>query len=281
MPGEIRPGPPSAGARARPPEAQAPPPTSTVNTQSGRHDALWVSPPAELTLGRNEIHVWSARLDREPAELRTLSASLDREEGERAARYVFERHRARFAVARGVLRDILSRYLACRPAEIGFESNEYGKPSLSTGGPGGTPLHFNVSHSEGLALYAFSAETEVGVDVERIREDVATAEIAGQFFSPAEVRALGALPPHLKTEAFFNCWTRKEAYIKALGKGVSHPLDRFTVSLAPGHPALLLTDETDPAAHNCWSLRALPTEPGYAAALAARKRDWQLRFYGW
>lgn len=252
-----------------------------MNTQSGHQDARWVSPPTELALGPNEIHVWSARLDREPAELRTLSALLNRAEAERAARFVFERHRARFAVARGVLRSILSRYLACRPAEIGFESNEYGKPSLSAGGPGGTAVHFNVSHSEGLALYAFSAETELGVDVERIREDLATAEIAERFFSPGEVRALAALPPHLLTEAFFNCWTRKEAYIKALGKGVSHPLDRFTVSLDPGRPALLLADETDPAACDRWSLRALHTDPGYAAALAARKRDWQLRFYGW
>ncbi|MET0646281.1 MAG: 4'-phosphopantetheinyl transferase superfamily protein [Pyrinomonadaceae bacterium] len=119
------------------------------------------------------------------------------------------------------------------------------------------------------------------VDVERIREDLATVEIAEKFFSPEEVRTLGALPPHLKTEAFFNCWTRKEAYIKALGKGVAHPLDRFTVSLEPDRPALLLADETDPAAANCWSLRALPTDPGYAAALAARKRNWQVRFYGW
>ena len=248
--------------------------------QSGHQDAVWVSPPSELALGRNEIHVWSARLDRQPAELHALSALLDREEAKRAARYVFERHRARFTVARGVLRNVLSRYLACHPAEIVFESNEYGKPSLSVGGQGRMAVHFNVSHSEELALYAFSAETEVGIDVERIREDLATAEIAERFFSPEEVRALGVLPPHLRTEAFFNCWTRKEAYIKALGKGVSHPLERFTVSLAPDHPALLLADETDPEACSRWSLHALRIDPGYAAALAVRRRDWQLRFYG-
>lgn len=252
-----------------------------MNTQSGHHDAPWVSPPTELALGRNEIHVWRARLDREPAELRTLSALLNREEGQRAARFVFERHRARFAVARGVLRSILSRYLACRPAEIGFESNEYGKPSLPVGESGATAVHFNVSHSEDLALYAFSTETEVGIDVERVREDLATVEIAERFFSPAEVRALAALPPHLQTEAFFNCWARKEAYIKALGKGIAHPLDRFTVSLDPDRPALLVADETDPAAVNRWSLLALPTDPGYAAALAAHKRDWQIHFYCW
>jgi 4'-phosphopantetheinyl transferase len=229
---------------------------------------------------RGEIHVWRASLDRGRDETGRLSETLDPEERQRAARFVFERHRRRFVVARGVLRNILARYLSLRPGEIVLQFNEYGKPSLQAGA-GGAPLHFTVSHAEETALYAFSADLEVGVDVEYVRRDMATAEIAEQFFSPGEVRAFRELPEHLRTEAFFNCWTRKEAYIKALGKGLSHPLDLFTVSLTPGQPAALLHDETDPEGADHWSLRELQVGPGYAAALAVRKRDWRLRCFGW
>lgn len=260
--------------------ARVTPPTP-VNNQTGQQGAFWIEPPPNLSLGRDEIHVWRADLDRPPAAPGALSDVLDLEERRRAARFVFERHRRRFVVARGVLRHILARYLPVRPAELLFEANEYGKPSLPAGAGGAAPLHFNVSHSSGLALYALSSDVEVGVDVERVREDMATAEIAERFFSPGEVRAFRGLPPQLRTEAFFNCWTRKEAYIKALGKGLSHPLDLFTVSLAPGRPAALLDDETDPSEVGRWSLRELQIDPGYAAALAVRKHDWRLRCYNW
>jgi 4'-phosphopantetheinyl transferase len=241
----------------------------------------WVSPPSDLTLSQDELHIWRASLAPPPADLGALYEVLDREERLRAERYVFARHRERFIVARGVLRNILSLYLSLSPSEILFEQNAYGKPSLKTGATAGTHLHFNVSHSEDLALYAFAADAEVGVDVESIRPDFATERIAERFFSPAEVRALKELPAHLKAQAFFNCWTRKEAYIKALGKGLSHPLESFTVSLTPGLPAELLCDETDLSEAGRWELRALQVDLGYAAALAVPKRNWQLRCYEW
>jgi 4'-phosphopantetheinyl transferase len=252
-----------------------------VSGQTGQTDAVWAVPPPDLALVSGEIHVWRASLDRVREEAGRLFETLDPEERQRAARFAFERHRRRFVVARGVLRNILARYLSLHPGEIVLQFNEYGKPSLKAGAGGAPPLHFNVSHAEETALYAFSAELEVGVDVEYVRRDMSTAGIAEQFFSPEEVRAFRGLPEHLRTEAFFNCWTRKEAYIKALGKGLSHPLDLFTVSLAPGQPASLLRDETDPAGAGQWSLRELQVGPGYAAALAVRKRDWRLRCFDW
>jgi 4'-phosphopantetheinyl transferase len=241
----------------------------------------WLAPPSELTLGRDEIHVWRASLEQPASVLNQMRAVLNAEEREKAARFVFPLHRERFVVARGILRHLLARYLSKRPAELLFELNAYGKPALRADARGVTRLHFNVSHSGGLALYAFSHDLEVGVDVEQMRQDFATEEIAERFFSPCEVRAFKELPPHQKAEAFFNCWTRKEAYIKALGKGLSHPLESFAVSLAPGLPACLLSDQADPEEAGRWSLLELPIDPGYAAALAIRRHGWTLKRYAW
>lgn len=252
-----------------------------LNKPDDQQDTSWVSPPANLTLGRDEVHVWRASLELHASALEQLLAVLCGEERRRAAKFVFAQHKGHFIAARGILRHILARYLSKPPSELLFEHNPYGKPSLRADAGGSLPLHFNVSHSGGLALYAFSHDVPVGVDVEQVRQDFATGEIAERFFSPAEVRAFKALPLHSKTEAFFNCWTRKEAYIKALGMGVSHPLERFTVSLTPGSPAQLLDDETDPTEAARWSLREIPINPGYAAALAVPKHGWLLKCYDW
>lgn len=246
-----------------------------------RQDAGWLPPPADLKLDRGEVQVWRARLEPSPPLLSRLHAVLNPEEREKAARFVFPIHRERYVIARGVLRHILARYLPQRPSELIFEQNSYGKPSLRADVSGGAGPHFNVSHSGGLALYAFSRDAEIGVDVEEARGDFATEDIAENFFSPREVRAFRETPPGERVEAFFNCWTRKEAYIKALGKGLSHPLDCFAVSLTPGLPARLLSDETDPAGVGDWTLLRLPIDTGYAAALAIRKRGLALKLYDW
>jgi len=159
--------------------------------------------------------------------------SLVPDERQRAERFRFERDRRRFIVAHGVLRDILGRYLKCSPAQVSFSYNQYGKPALAQESEA-IGLRFNMSHSHEVALYALTRAREVGVDVELLREDFASLEIAERFFSRSEVALLNSLAPELRTDGFFNCWTRKEAYIKALGEGLSHPLDRFAVSLAPG-----------------------------------------------
>src|SRR5262249_38196538 len=141
-----------------------------------------------------------------------------------------------------------------------------GKPALA--GQGRAGLRFNVAHSEGWALIAVTRGREVGVDLERLRAEVATPEIAARFFSPRECEALQALPGPLRAEAFFRCWTRKEAYLKATGAGLSVALDRFAVTLDPGAPAALVEHRDDPDEVKRWSLRELPAPPGFAAALA-------------
>jgi 4'-phosphopantetheinyl transferase len=164
-----------------------------------------------------------------------------------------------------VLRAILGRYLGSDPRRLRFHSNHYGKPSLAE--PAGW-LRFNLSHSGGLALVAVTLDHELGVDVEQVRADLAGLSIAEQFFSPAEVATLRALPEPDRLQAFFNCWTRKEAFVKARGEGLSFPLKRFDVSLAPGEPAALLATHDDPAEAGRWTLHALSPGPGYVAAVA-------------
>lgn len=207
--------------------------------------------------------------------MRSLRHTLTADECQRAERYIFEKDRTHFVVARGLLRVLLGRYLRQDPQHLRFTYGPHGKPALATD-TGGVALRFNVSHSHGLALYAITCGREVGVDVERIRPAVAQEKIAERFFSPREVTVLRALPTLLQAPAFFACWTRKEAYIKAKGDGLSLPLDQFDVSLAPGEPAALLHTTRDPQEAACWALQDLAPAPGYRAAVAVAGHDWHL-----
>lgn len=242
-----------------------------VNTQS-----VWNPPPEALALESNEVHVWRAALDVEPAYLKRLEQMLSDDERERARRFFFEEHRGRFVVARGLLRSILAKYLNIAPNHLEFIYGAYGKPTL-TGRFAIGDIRFNMSHSGELAVYAIARGREVGIDIERQRADFATREIAEKFFSPREVTALLNLPEHVQCEAFFNCWTRKEAYIKARGMGLSLPLDQFDVSLVPGEPAALLDTKDDPTEASRWRFQELLPGPGFAAALAVAGHNWQLK----
>jgi 4'-phosphopantetheinyl transferase len=207
--------------------------------------------------------VWRARLDQSQLQenfLRTLYHA----ERERASRFHFEKHRRRFILGRGFLRALLARYLQIAPEDVSFSYGPYGKPALSDER---SALRFNASHSHELAVYAFSQHHEIGVDVEYIKKDFDVEEIARHFFSADEVQKLSALPKTERPPAFFRCWTRKEAYIKALGSGLSHPLDQFDVTLAPGEPAALLRDHSDPDAASRWSMFNLELDD-YAGAVA-------------
>jgi len=212
--------------------------------------------------------------------IQRLQSTLSTDECQRAERFYFQRDRRRFTVARGVLRSILSQYLGLAPQQLRFCYGPHGKPALvSTSGP--ARLHFNVSHSHELALYAITYDRHIGVDVEHIRTDFACEAIAERFFSPPERAVLRCLPPQVKYEAFFNCWTRKEAYIKACGEGLSLPLDQFDVSLAPGVPAALLATRWAPHEAARWTLRDIVPGPGYAAALAVEGHGWRLACWQW
>ena len=240
----------------------------------------WDSPPEKLTLPRNAVHVWRASLDVSTSCLHSLQGTLTPDECTRAERFYFQEHRERFIAGRGLLRNILSRYLDRKPGQLRFRYNSYGKPALieETGVEG---ICFNLSHSHDMALYAVTHGREIGVDIERFRPDVEAEKLAERFFSPREAAVLRALPEQLRKEGFFNCWTRKEAYIKAEGEGMAIPLSSFDVSLAPGAAAALLRSQNPPQETSRWSLQALDPKPGYAAALAVKGHDWELKCWQW
>lgn len=240
---------------------------------------LWEPAPPRPRPDGDEVHVWRAALARTPPEVEALKGLLSEDELRRAGRFHFPRDRSNFVVARGTLREILSLYVGLPPALLRFDYNAFGKPEL-TRAHAGTRVRFNLSHAGGLALYAVAGGREVGVDVEAVRESVPCEELAANFFSPREVAALLALPARDRRRAFFECWTRKEAYIKARGEGLSLPLDSFDVSLTPGEPAALLrTGEGREAAG--WTLRELTPGDGYAAAVAVEGVGWRLRCWRW
>lgn len=235
----------------------------------------WFSAPADLQLRIGDVHVWRSRLDQPDYKVKAFNQLLDPDELRRAARFRFERDRSNFVVARGILRSLLSTYLSLPAAEFHFNYGRFGKPEL-TETAGVASLGFNISHAHQLALFVFAWRRKVGVDVEYMCRNVSHEEVAGSVFSSREIEALRTLPADQRAQGFFNCWTRKEAYIKARGEGVSLPLDQFDVSLNPGEPAALLGTAFDPPDAGRWSLRELCPGPGYAAAIAVEGNDWNL-----
>ena len=171
---------------------------------------------------------------------------------------------------------LLGRYLGVPPETLSFDYGPFGKPRL-TGLK--TPLQFNASHSGHILLIAIMLDRAIGIDVERIRSNLSVLDIAERFFSPLERAALAALPETLRTNAFFDCWTRKEAYIKARGEGLSLPLNGFDVSFLPGEPAQLLATRPDAAEASRWRLRELDVADGYKAALAVEGAQWRLKCF--
>lgn len=232
-----------------------------------------------MVLGSNEVQVWRASLHLGASRLDALLATLTADERARAARFHFPKDRDHFIAGRGLLRAILARHLDTDPATLCFRYGRRGKPALAIPSDMGA-LRFNLAHSYGLALYAVTRAREVGVDLERMQPRLEEG-IAERFFSPREVAALRALPGDRQREAFFACWTRKEAYLKAKGDGLALGLDQFDVSLAPGEPAALLRTEGDPQEASRWSIRELDPAPGYAAALAVEGRNWHLTCWQW
>ena len=239
----------------------------------------WCHAPKNLVLRSGEVHVWRIALNAPAARIQSLKQVLAVDEQARAERFYFQKDRDHFIIARGTLRCILGRYLHVKPADLRFCYSPYGKPALTK--EFADVARFNLSHSHGLALFAITRRREIGIDIEHIRAGFADDNIAERFFSPCEVEVLRALPVHMQQEAFFNCWTRKEAYIKAHGKGLSLSLDRFDVSFVPGKPAALLSTSDDPNEASRWSLQELFPGPGYTAALAVEGSDWQLKRWQW
>jgi 4'-phosphopantetheinyl transferase len=237
---------------------------------------------ASLALAEDEVQLWRADLEAIRSPESRWRGLLSADERVRADRFHFDRDRQRFVASRALLRTILAAFLAADPATLNFSYSKTEKPFLAPAHDN-SGIMFNVSHSGGIALYAFSRRREVGVDVEQVRQDLDVEPIARRFFSAFEQRQLFALPEEERNEAFFRCWTRKEAYIKAVGEGLSIPLREFDVSLdvcleTLGTNALLAT-RLDKAEAGEWMLQEVPAGVGYRAALCVRGRDWKLNHW--
>jgi 4'-phosphopantetheinyl transferase len=206
-------------------------------------------PTGPFQLPRGTVHCWCVSLDVPPETVAGLYATLTSDERNRSARFRFARDRQRFVAARGALRDLLGRYLGTRAGRIRFAYNAFGKPALSS--EFGSRLRFNLSHSADLALIAITTEAGIGVDLEYIRPQPDHVEIARCFFSAAEVDRLSRLPSHLYPQAFFSCWTKKEALVKARGEALAIPL---------------------PSLPRGWSVYTLQPAPGYIGALVVEGR---------
>ncbi|MBB4637661.1 4'-phosphopantetheinyl transferase family protein [Longimicrobium terrae] len=237
-----------------------------------RSDAEWrPAPSGPVALGADEVHVWRASLRPSPAALARMEAHLGADERDRASRFRFAEHRTAFVAGRGAQREILARYTGLAPAAHRYRTTSHGKPMLD--GADGR-LRFNVSNAGDMALYAVTLEREIGVDLEALKPMPDGIDIAKRFFSAPENEIFAALPETDRELAFFQCWTRKEAYIKAVGEGLSMPLDRFDVSFRPGEPARLLATRGDPDEAGRWTLRELHPGPGYVGAIVVRGAGW-------
>ncbi|MBM3960992.1 MAG: 4'-phosphopantetheinyl transferase superfamily protein [Planctomycetes bacterium] len=230
------------------------------------HDAFAVALPGGQKLGAGELHVWAVPLTGDPEQLGT---HLSKAENQRLSRFHFADHRRRYQIGHGALRAILAGYLGCGPADVEFASGPRGKPYLAGPGP-----HFNLSHSGKLALIGI-ADFELGLDLEKVRRLDSLTEIARKHFSASEFAALDALLGDARELAFYRCWTRKEAYIKAVGEGLSMPLDIFDVSLDEQPRFLAIRDGKEDAAR--WSLLDLSPAADFVAAAAMRQHGVRVR----
>lgn len=214
-------------------------------------------------LPRDVVHLWQRPLN-DSQSLDHCYDVLSPEERKKASQYRVERPRRQFILTRGTLRLLLGNYLGQDPAELSFRYTEYGKPLLEDS----QDLRFNVSHGDGMALLAFAREREIGVDIEKISEKRDVLQLARRFFSAQERESLESVTGKDLQEAFFRCWTRKEAYIKAIGEGLSLPLHQFDVSALPNDANALLATRPNPSEASRWRLSDVSFHNEYAAAVA-------------
>lgn len=231
----------------------------------------WPFPPKSLSFSKNYVHVWSIRLDHPVEIILKLRQLLSSDEQQRADRFYFEKDRNRFTVARATLRTLLGKALEKDPKEIVFNYEKKGKPFLES-----SSLRFNLSHSQDLALCAITYEKNLGVDIEYMRLMKDAEQIASRFFSPRESALFCSLPKEAQQLAFFRCWTRKEAYIKAIGDGLSYGLDNFDVTFTPDKEVKLLKVLSEPEEVRRWLLKELVPASDFIGAVMVEGSDWEL-----
>jgi 4'-phosphopantetheinyl transferase len=226
---------------------------------------LWQIPGRNLALAAKEVHLWLADLDQPEERVRRFAEYLTPEERARADSFRFTRERKQLVVGRGVLRVLLGRYLGLAPAQVPLCQEVHGKPVLAE--PWAGWLHFNLSHSGALALYALARDGPLGIDLEQVRPLENVEAIAGQVLTESEKQAWRGLPQEDQLEALFRGWVRKEAYLKAIGVGLTKGLDQVAVSLEPGRSARLLDVDGQPEEASRWSMLSLAPASGYVAAV--------------
>lgn len=225
-------------------------------------------------IGSHDVQLWRASLEASPEQVQAFRAILSPDERDRADHFAFVDSARRFIVARGMLRRLLGSYLGLPPGRLVFRYGPAGKPGLDL--RFGRDLDFNVSHSADLAVYAMTRGHEVGVDIERVRPGLPVEEMAARFFSASEAAALQAMPSASRRDAFFTCWTRKEAFVKARGDGLQCRLRDFDVAVSPGEPPALLRLAGVPAAPAQWEFHHLRPAPGYVGTVVTAGRGWHL-----
>ncbi len=232
----------------------------------------WESPELLPELGEGQVHLWRIPLEPDPGKIAERACTLSPDEHARANAFRFDRHRSRYILRRGALRILLARYVGMDPASLRFQYSERGKPELERQ-PAGRRLRFNLSDSEDLALLGVTTDRAIGVDVERVRPIPDMDAIARRHFSAGEILEYTQMDPLAKVDGFYACWTRKEAWIKAIGEGLSRELDGFDVTLSPGVPAKLLRVRGAPDEEGRWSLHDVRPSPGYAGAVAVERAE--------
>lgn len=242
--------------------------------------ADWCETSKVSVPSQSEIQVWRIPLTVQPGTETRLRDFLCLQERDRAGRFHFARDQRRFVIRRAVLRQLLAASLETTPQAVQLEFGPHGKPVVS-GQTSASGLRFSCSHSGDWALIALARGSELGVDLEQHRPMIEAEALAKSFFSPAEISELAGLPPTLKLAGFFNAWTRKEAFVKAIGLGLSYPLDRFSVSLAPDKPAVLLAVADEVDALKKWTLNSLDAFPNYSAAIVSECKQPFLRSFTW
>ena len=227
---------------------------------------MWNPAPPDIVLENDSVHLWCANLNISIEKQKVYWNYLSEEEQARSQRFKFEKHRIHFIAARGILRILIARYLQIAPSAVHFEFGEFGKPFLTKN----KKFQFNISHSEEYALFGFTLNNSIGVDIEYTLKKVDYKVIAPRFFAPNEVEKLFALPSSKQIEGFYNCWTRKEAFIKAVGNGLSLPLDQFEVTLQPEEKPRLISINWNPKEVQEWNLSSFNINGNYVGALALK-----------
>jgi len=225
-----------------------------------------------LMPGEREAHVWSVYLPEVVSARERYEATLSNQEREKAQRFVYAEDRLRYTVAHGILRELIGRYLETDPCSLNLIENEFGKPELSPDG-NGSPLRFNSAHSADVIVLGFTHRRSLGIDIEKVRLDLDVMELALSQFTTGETEELRRLPAKERQAAFFRCWTRKEAYIKALGLGLNFGLNKFAVTLGAEQPVRLTWSELDSDASIKWTMYHLDLYQDYVGALVVQGEE--------